>query len=81
MSDEELHSLVYSRVPGDTQLRNAVARAVVRDLTAMRMDAARFRFLQNLPIVKAQAYFWNWSSRKQRAQAIDEDMNKSQESQ
>lgn len=37
-------------------------------------DAARFRFLQNLPVVTAQAYFWNFSSRKQRAEAIDEDM-------
>ena len=40
-------------------------------------DAERFRFLQNLPVVQAQAYFWNYSSRKQRAAAIDEDMNES----
>ena len=37
-------------------------------------DADRFRFLQNLPRVKAQAYFWNESSRKQREARIDKDM-------
>ena len=37
-------------------------------------DAARFRYLQSLPVVKAQAYFWNHASRKQRAKQIDADM-------
>jgi hypothetical protein len=37
-------------------------------------DAKRFRFLQSLPPVKAQQYFWNHSSRKQRAKQIDADM-------
>jgi hypothetical protein len=34
-------------------------------------DAARFRALQRMPPVQAQAYFWNFSSRKARAKAID----------
>ena len=37
-------------------------------------DAARFRYLQNLPRAQAQAYFWNYESRRQRAEAIDNDM-------
>jgi hypothetical protein len=37
-------------------------------------DAERFRYLQNIGKVQAQAYFWNYSSRKQRAQAIDADI-------
>jgi hypothetical protein len=36
-------------------------------------DAARFRFLNHLPVVQAQQYFWNHSSRKQRAEVIDAD--------
>ena len=34
-------------------------------------DAERFRKLQNMPPLQAQALFWNISSRKQRAAAID----------
>jgi hypothetical protein len=34
-------------------------------------DAVRFRALQNMPAEQAQAFFWNYSSRKQRAKAID----------
>lgn len=37
-------------------------------------DAERFRYLQNIPVVQAQQYFWNHQSRKQRAEAIDFDM-------
>jgi hypothetical protein len=37
-------------------------------------DAERFRFLQNLPVVKAQAYFWGYGSRRERAAAIDQAM-------
>ena len=37
-------------------------------------EADRFRYLQSLPVVKAQAYFWTYKSRKQRAAAIDKDM-------
>jgi hypothetical protein len=38
-------------------------------------DADRFRFLQSLPPKQAQAYFWNYASKKQRAKAIDQDMH------
>ena len=34
-------------------------------------DARRFQGLQNMPVKDAQAFFWNYSSRKQRAAAID----------
>lgn len=44
------------------------------ELAKMAGNSRRFEFLQNLPVVQAQAYFWNYSSRKQRAQAIDQDM-------
>lgn len=37
-------------------------------------DANRYRFLQNIPALYAQAYFWEYSSRKQRSKAIDRDM-------
>lgn len=37
-------------------------------------EAARYRFLRELPRVKAQAYFWEYESRKQRDKAIDEDI-------
>lgn len=38
-------------------------------------DALRFRFLQNLPVVEAQAFFWNYGSRTERAKAIDKAMH------
>lgn len=41
-----------------------------------KRDAERFRFLQNLPVAEAQAFFWHYESRKQRAKAIDEEMAK-----
>ena len=44
----------------------------------LRADSERFRFLQNLPIVEAQQFFWNWKSRKQRAVAIDAALKKAQ---
>lgn len=34
------------------------------------VDAECFAYLQNLPVEKSQAYFWNWKSRKQRRKAI-----------
>lgn len=37
----------------------------------LRKDAERFRYLQNLDAKDAQAFFWNYQSRKQRAAAID----------
>lgn len=40
-----------------------------------RKDALRFRYLQNLPVVEAQAFFWNYGSRTERAKAIDKAMH------
>jgi len=37
-------------------------------------DAARFQFLQNINPKDAQAFFWNFTSRHERAQAIDRAM-------
>lgn len=37
----------------------------------LRQDAERFQYLQNIPVVVAQQFFWNYSSRKERAKAID----------
>src|SRR5688572_6199662 len=38
----------------------------LRSVEALQRDAARFQFLQNLPITDAQAFFWNHVSRRQR---------------
>lgn len=32
LTDEELHEIIYSRVSGPTQLRNAIAKAIIHDL-------------------------------------------------
>lgn len=39
--------------------------------TRLIRDAERFRYLQSLPAHKAQAFFWNYTSRRERAKAID----------
>lgn len=44
-----------------------------------KKDADRFRFLQNIPAEQAQAFFWNYQSRYQRAKAIDAAMLAAQE--
>ena len=36
-----------------------------------KLDAERFRKLQDMPITTAQSFFWNYKSRKERAKAID----------
>jgi hypothetical protein len=36
-----------------------------------QVDAERFRYLQRLEPRRAQAFFWVYSSRAQRAKAID----------
>lgn len=36
-----------------------------------KKDAERFRALQDMHKMMAQAFFWNYDSRKQRAAAID----------
>lgn len=46
-----------------------------RELAAARAqerDARRFDYLQNCDPIAAQAFFFNYSSRKQRGKAIDE---------
>jgi multidrug resistance efflux pump len=40
-------------------------------LAEAEKDAKRFNKLQNMDPKKAQAFFWNYLSRKQRAKAID----------
>ena len=37
-------------------------------------DAHRFQFLQNIDPKDAQAFFWNFTSRRERAKAIDRAM-------
>lgn len=49
--------------------------AKIRDAVAeLEKDAARFRYLQNIDKKEAQAFFWHFESRKQRAKAIDAAM-------
>ena len=52
------------------------AEAELKARTVQERDAARFRYLQNIPVLYAQAFFWNHSSRKQRAATIDAAMRK-----
>lgn len=40
----------------------------------LEVDAACFNYLQNCDRIKAQAYFWNFESRKQRKKQLLEDM-------
>ena len=40
-------------------------------------DAKIFAWLMSLSPVQAQAYFWNYSSRKERKKAMKKDMQKS----
>lgn len=49
----------------------AKIRGVVQEL---ERDAARFRHLQSIDRKEAQAFFWHFESRKQRAKAIDTAM-------
>lgn len=46
----------------------AALRAAEQD----RKEAQLFRTLQNMPAKVAQSFFWNYSSRKERAKAIAE---------
>ena len=49
----------------------ATVSALEKEVAGLRKDAERYRFLTNLPKTQAQAFFWTWDSRKQRAEAID----------
>lgn len=52
-------------------LRVILERFHALAVAAYKADAERFKYLQNLPVKDAQAFFWNYTSRKQRAAAID----------
>lgn len=56
--------------------KTELARLAVQvpEIAELRRDAARFQYLQNCDPKVAQAYFWNYQSRKQRVRAIDDDM-------
>lgn len=60
----------------DEKMPGTIALPVKKDqavaILKTNKDAARFDYLQNAPVVEAQAFFWNYASRKQRAEAIDE---------
>lgn len=45
-------------------------------LDKITKDAARFNYLNNMPRLEAQALFWQYSSRKELAKAIDKLMEK-----
>jgi hypothetical protein len=47
-------------------------RELIGLLEEARKDAARFNYLQNADPKRAQQFFWNYASRKQRAAAIDD---------
>jgi hypothetical protein len=49
------------------------------ECTDTERDAARFQYLQNCDPVVAQAYFWRYSSRRERRKAIDVAMSEGKE--
>lgn len=56
---------------GHVATQKAVNEELQAKLAAAEKDAERFEALQNMPIEQAQAFFWNFSSRTERAKAID----------
>lgn len=48
-----------------------IAEGLARRVGESERDARRFKALQNMPRIEAQALFWEFESRKQRAKAID----------
>lgn len=50
------------------------ALAIDAHISIVTRDAARYRFLRELDHVAAQAYFWNYRSRKARDKAIDAEI-------
>jgi uncharacterized small protein (DUF1192 family) len=50
--------------------RDATIATLRAEIARLEKDAARFNWCQNNPKL-AQAMFWNYQSRKQRAEAID----------
>ena len=60
----------------DVDWRSALEVELEDENEALRKDAERFQYLQNCDQKIAQAFFWNYSSRKARAKAIDAAMEK-----
>lgn len=46
-----------------------------QEIANVYRDAARFRYLQSVPVTYAQAFFWNHTSKKDRVKAIDKAMH------
>lgn len=61
---------IMELVDGDRATREVIESEILK----LAKDAERFLYLQNLPVVEAQAYFWNYGSRTERAKAIDKAM-------
>lgn len=49
---------------------------IKRVANAIHADSQLFAWLISLPAIKAQAYFWNYSSRRERRKAMLADMHK-----
>lgn len=84
MNDEQKHELacqIVSKHPKvSLQAAHDILNLVLRASGAraadegerLRKDAERFQKLQNMDPKEAQAFFWHFQSRKQRAKAIDD---------
>lgn len=59
-----------SMLEGMGQQQNQLMREAA-EAKRIRENAARFVYLQNIDPSKAQAFFWNYTSRKEREKAID----------
>lgn len=55
-------------------VRLSISKEMAEGVEDFRRDAMRFRYLQNIEPLKAQAFFWNYTSRRQRKKAIDQAM-------
>lgn len=64
--DEIIVCLQKLNVVGITVYQQEGIRQACDHLLKDWQDAECFRYLQNLPIERAQAYFWNYASRRQR---------------
>jgi hypothetical protein len=68
---ERLESVREVLVERDCNHSACIVDEAIALLQAEGRDAARFQHLQNIPVVEAQAFFWRYSSRRERAKAID----------
>jgi hypothetical protein len=60
-----------ARLKHDIGRHVTIASEQAETIAALEPNARRYQFLINLPKAQAQAFFWNWDSRKDRAKAID----------